>query len=118
MAERLTDRGIAALKAGRQTYLYLRLRSERLGVDSIRPASGPSSSTGARTRRQRRITIGRLPTWTIGKARTHASKLRLKADVGDSVVTGRAAGRRPDRAMARSGPTDAAAGHRHRLSAA
>jgi hypothetical protein len=36
--------------------------------------------------RQRRITLGQHPAWTIGKARIHASRLRLKVDVGDSVA--------------------------------
>ena len=39
--------------------------------------------------RQRRVTIGKFPTWTIGKARTQASKLRLKADTGETVAPGR-----------------------------
>jgi integrase len=36
--------------------------------------------------RQRRVTLGRHPAWTIGKAREHAGKLRLKADVGEAVA--------------------------------
>ena len=39
--------------------------------------------------RQKRTTLGAFPTWTIGKARTHASKLRLRADTGETVVVGR-----------------------------
>jgi len=39
--------------------------------------------------RQRRKTLGRFPVWTIGKARREASKLRLKADAGQSVAAAR-----------------------------
>ena len=39
--------------------------------------------------RQRRTTIGQFPAWTIGKARTHASRMRLKADTGETVTPGR-----------------------------
>ena len=36
-----------------------------------------------RNGKQRRITIGEFPAWTIGKARAHAKRMRLKADAGD-----------------------------------
>ena len=39
--------------------------------------------------RQRRVQIGAHPAWTIGKAREHATRMRRKVDVGESVVAQR-----------------------------
>lgn len=87
MAERLTDRGIAALEAPAKstlifdtavTGLALRLlpTGKKTFVFDYRDAYG----------RQRRVALGSPPSWTIGKARLHASRLRLRVDVGEEVT--------------------------------
>ena len=90
MVERLTDRGIAALKpvAGKPYFVF---DAEVSGLAVKVYQSGQRSFVfdWRENRKQRRITIGRFPAWTIGKARTHAARMRLKADVGDSVAPGR-----------------------------
>jgi integrase len=84
---RLTDRGVAALKASPAVSVYtfdsvvsgLAVRTYPSGLKSFvfdfRDEQG----------RQKRITIGRFPVWSVGKARRHASSLRLKADAGEDV---------------------------------
>src|SRR6188768_4515854 len=88
MSERLTDRRIAALRASDGQYVF---DSEVSGlVLRIHPSGRKTFCFDWREHgRQRRVTIGEHPSWTIGKARTHASRLRLKADVGDAVAPGR-----------------------------
>ena len=83
MPQRLTDRAITALEpAG--TYFD----TEVTGLAVKVYASGVKAFVFVWREhgRQRRTTLGRFPTWTVGKARTHAGRLRLRADVGDSVV--------------------------------
>ncbi len=89
MAERLTDRGIAALKPADTSVLYFDTEVSGLAV-RVYPSGKRSFIFDWRENgRQRRVVIGSPPAWTIGKARTHASRLRLKADVGDTVAPGR-----------------------------
>lgn len=90
MPERLTDRGIAALKPSRDGSVY-HFDSEVSGLAvRIYPSGVKAFVFDWREHgRQRRITIGRFPTWTIGKARAHTGKMRLKADVGEAVAPGR-----------------------------
>jgi len=92
VAIRLTDRGIAALKPapGAKDSAYV-FDAEVVGLAvRIYPAGTKSFTFDYRQDgRQKRITIGRFPTWSIGKARGHASKLRLKADAGEVVAPGR-----------------------------
>ncbi|MBR1153567.1 site-specific integrase [Bradyrhizobium sp. JYMT SZCCT0428] len=89
MAERLTDRGIAALKAADADQYYFDSEVSGLAVRVYPTGSKVFVFDWRDNGRQRRATIGRFPAWTIGKARTHAGKMRLKADVGEIVTPGR-----------------------------
>ena len=89
MAERLTNRGIAALKPSDMSVLHFDSEVSGLAV-RIYPSGQKSFVFDWReNHRQRRKTIGQFPAWTIGKARTHASRLRLKADTGETIAPGR-----------------------------
>ena len=91
MVERLTDRGIAALKpvAGKPYFVFdAEVSGLAVKVYQV-PARRSFVFDWRENRKQRRVTIGRFPAWTIGKARTRAAKMRLRADVGDSVAPGR-----------------------------
>jgi integrase len=86
VAERLTDRGIAVLKASGKPYLIFDSEVSGLAL-KVYPSGRKSFVFDWRQLgRQRRIVIGKHPTWTIGKARIHASRLRLKADTGEIVA--------------------------------
>lgn len=89
MAERLTDRGIAALKPSDTSILIF--DSEVSGLAARVYPSGRKVFVfdWRENHRQRRITLGAHPAWTIGKARTYASRLRLKADTGETVSPAR-----------------------------
>lgn len=85
MPERLTDRGIAALKPSDGQYHF----------DSEVPGLGVRVYPSGRkvlffdwrdNGRQRRVQIGAHPAWTVGKAREHAGRMRRKVDVGESVT--------------------------------
>ena len=89
MPKRLTDRFVASLEPSDViTYTF---DSEVNGLALKLYPSGRRTFIfdWRENGRQKRTTLGAAPTWTIGKARTHASKLRLKADVGESVVVER-----------------------------
>ena len=89
MADRLTDRGIAALKPSANSVYHFDTEVSGLAV-RVYPSGIKSFIFDWRHHgRQRRITIGQHPAWTIGKARTHASRLRLKADTGEVVAVQR-----------------------------
>ena len=86
MAERLTDRSIAALKPAEISVLYFDSEVNGLAV-RVYPSGIKSFVFDWRQNgRQRRIVIGKPPVWTIGKARLHASRLRLKAGTGGIVA--------------------------------
>jgi integrase len=89
MAERLTDRGIAALKPADTSVLFFDSEVSGLAV-RVYPSGRKVFVFDWRDNgRQRRVTIGQHPAWTVGKARTHASRMRLKADTGETVAPGR-----------------------------
>jgi integrase len=90
MAERLTDRGIAALKPSSASTYHFDTEVSGLAV-RVYPSGVKSFIFDWRndSGKQQRVTFGRHPAWTIGKARTHASRMRLKADVGESVAPAR-----------------------------
>ena len=86
MTERLTDRGCAAIiPPPKGNHLYF--DNEVSGLALLVRAGGRKTFVfdwrERDTGKQRRLTLGRFPTWTVGKARLHAGKLRLKADTGD-----------------------------------
>jgi integrase len=86
MPKRLTDRAIASLEpAG--TYFD----TEVTGLACKVYSSGVKAFVFVwrEQGRQRRTTLGRFPAWTIGKARSHASRMRLRADTGEAVVAER-----------------------------
>jgi integrase len=84
--ERLTDRVIAALKpSSKSVYVY---DTEVVGLACRLYPSGRRAFTfewreGGRVRRK---TLGRFPAWSIGKARERARRLRLRADLGESIA--------------------------------
>jgi integrase len=83
MPQRLTDRAIAALQTA-GTYFD----TEVTGL-CLRMYSGGAKSFIFLWRehgKQRRTTLGSFPVWTVGKARLHAGRMRLKADVGECVT--------------------------------
>ena len=90
--ERLTDRGIAAIKPDPVASTF-RFDSEVSGLALRIYPSGLRAFVFIwhEAGRQRRKTLGRFPVWTIGKARREASRLRLKADSGQSVAAARGA---------------------------
>jgi integrase len=89
MADRLTDRGIAALKPSTNSVYHFDTEVSGLAV-RVYPSGIKSFIFDWRHHgKQRRITIGKHPAWTIGKARIHASRLRLKADTGEVVAVQR-----------------------------
>src|SRR6476646_4579152 len=89
MAERLTDRGIAALKPADTSLYYFDSEISGLAL-RIYPSGRKTFVFDWRDNgRQRRVTIGQHPTWTIGKARIHAGRMRLKADTGETITAGR-----------------------------
>jgi Arm domain-containing DNA-binding protein/integrase-like protein len=89
MAERLTDRGITALKPADTSVLYFDSEVSGLAV-RVYPSGKKSFIFDWRENGiQRRATLGSPPAWTVGKARIHASRMRLKADVGEAVAPGR-----------------------------
>ena len=83
MAERLTDRGIAALKPSDTSILIFDSEVSGLAVRVYPSGRKVFVFDWRENDRQRRITLGAHPAWTIGKARTYASRLRLKADTGE-----------------------------------
>ena len=89
MATRLTDRGITALKPADKSYLVFDSEVSGLALRVYETGRKTFIFDWRDHGRQRRVTIGKFPTWTIGKARTQASKLRLKADTGETVAPGR-----------------------------
>jgi integrase len=93
MPTRLTDRGIAALKHTSKPSSEYHFDTEVSGLAlRVYPTGRKSFIFEWREHgRVRRVTLGRPPAWTIGKAREHASRLRLKADIGETVVTPRGA---------------------------
>ena len=95
MPERLTDRGIAALKPTSPDKSDFHFDSEVTGLALRVYPSGKKSFVfdWRHHGRQRRIVIGSPPAWTVGKARVHASKLRLKADTGETVAPERGGAR-------------------------
>ena len=84
-----TDRGIAALKPSDSSIYHFDSEVSGLAVRVYPSGRKVFVFDWRENRQQRRITIGASPAWTIGKARTHASQLRLKADTGETVVPGR-----------------------------
>jgi len=89
VATRLTDRGIAALKPSAISVLYFDSEVSGLAL-RIYPSGRKTFVFDWRAHgRQRRVTIGRYPAWTIGKARTHAKRMRLRADTGETVAPAR-----------------------------
>jgi len=86
VAERLTDRGIAALKPAGKSYLIFDSEVSGLALKIYQSGRKSFVFDWRQHGRQRRVTIGRHPAWTIGKARIHASRLRLKADTGEIVA--------------------------------
>jgi integrase len=89
MAERLTDRGIAALKAADTSVLYFDTEVSGLAVRVYPTGRRVFVFDWRDNGRQRRVTLGQHPAWTIGKARTHAGRMRLKADTGETITPGR-----------------------------
>ena len=89
MAVRLTDRGIAALKAADKPYLIFDSEVSGLAIKVYETGRKAFVFDWREHGRQRRVTIGKHPAWTTAKARIHASKLRLKADVGEIVAVQR-----------------------------
>jgi integrase len=88
MPQRLTDRFIAGAKPTTPGLIF---DSEVSGLAVKIYASGRKSFVFIWNQhgRQRRTTLGGFPTWTIGKARLHAGKMRLRADTGEEVVAER-----------------------------
>ena len=89
MAERLTDRGITALKATDTSVLYFDSEVSGLAVRVYPTGRRVFVFDWRENGKQRRKTIGAFPSWSIGKARTHASRMRLKADTGEVVAPSR-----------------------------
>ncbi|MBR0695212.1 site-specific integrase [Bradyrhizobium lablabi] len=89
MPERLTDRGIAALKPSETSVLLFDSKVSGLALRVYPTGRKVFVFDWRDNGRQRRVTIGQYPAWTIGKARTHASRLRRKADVGETITPGR-----------------------------
>ena len=89
---RLTDRFITAIKPSR-TIIYV-FDSEVGGLAIRTYPSGRKTFIFdyRQDYRQRRVTIGQFPAWTIGKARAHASRLRVRVDSGENVVPRAASG--------------------------
>jgi len=89
MPTHLTDRFINSVEPTGKRSLIFDDEIEGLAL-MIRPSGAKSwVFTWTENGRQRRVTLGRFPTWTVGKARTHAGRMRLKADVGEEVVAAR-----------------------------
>jgi integrase len=88
MPTRLTDRFIRAIRPSKVIkYVF----DSEVGGLAIRIYPSPSTRRTfifdyRQDYRQRRVTIGQFPAWTIGKARAHASKLRVRVDSGENVV--------------------------------
>ena len=89
MAERLTDCGIAALKPSDTSLYYFDSEVSGLALRIYPTGRKTFVFDWRQDGRQRRATIGQFPAWTIGKARVHASRMRLKADTGEVVTPGR-----------------------------
>jgi len=84
MPERLTDRAIAAMRP-RDGQYHFDSEVPGLGV-RVYPSGRKALFFDWRDNgRQRRVQIGTHPAWTIGKAREHATRMRRKVDVGESV---------------------------------
>ena len=89
MPTRLTDRFIRAIRPSKGiTYVF---DSEIAGLAIRTYPSGRKTFIFdyRQDYRQRRVTIGQFPAWTTGKARVHASRLRVRVDSGENVVPDR-----------------------------
>jgi integrase len=86
MAERLTDRGIAALKPSDNSTYTFDTEVSGLAVRVYPSGRRVFVFDWRENHKQRRMTIGAFPAWTIGRARTVARRLRLKADTGETVA--------------------------------
>ena len=86
MAERLTDRGIAALKPADKRYFVFDSEVAGLAIKVYEFGQKAFVFDWRENGRQRRKTIGQFPAWTIGKARLHAGRMRLRADTGETVA--------------------------------
>jgi integrase len=89
VAVRLTDRGIAALKLSDDGPYHFDSEVNGLALKVYPSGRKVFVFDWRENGRQRRATLGQHPAWTIGKARTHASKMRLKADTGEVVTPAR-----------------------------
>ena len=89
MAERLTDRGITGLRPADKPYLVFDDQVSGLAIKIYQTGRRAFVFDWRESGKQRRVTIGQFPAWTVGKARTHASRLRLRADTGETVAPGR-----------------------------
>ena len=87
MAERLTDRGIAALKPSDKAYIIFDSEVSGFGV-RVYPSGRKVLIFDWRDniRKQSRKVIGAHPVWTVGRGRIAASKMRLRAGTGESVM--------------------------------
>ena len=119
MAERLTDRGIAALKyAGNGTGSDYHFDSEVAGLAvRIYPTGRKVFVFDWRENgRQRRMTVGDFPAWTIGKARLHARACGSRpTSARSSTPQPRRPGRRPRREVAGDRQPHPAAAHGRQL---
>jgi integrase len=86
LPEHLTDRAITALKPAARAVLIFDDEVEGLALKVYPSGSKSWVFIWSEKFRQRRVTIGKFPVWTTGKARTHAGRMRLKADAGEVVV--------------------------------
>jgi hypothetical protein len=113
MAERLTDRGITALKATDTSVLYFDSEVSGLAVRVYPTGRRVFVFDWRENGKQRRKTIGAFPSWTIGKARP--TPVVSPRRFGEAVALDGREGCRPGRAVVRRRQAHTQARHRSRL---
>jgi integrase len=89
LAVQLTDRSIRALRPRKVDFYVFDSEVSGLAIRTYTSGRKVWVFDWRTDRRQRRVTLGQHPSWTVGKARAYASKLRVRVDSGEDIAPAR-----------------------------